>query len=127
MLARIATLASEIHSSAPDPTAAAPTSTCRARSATRTSKPPAAPSVAVQQRTGLPAVGSLQGFDLGAEPDVDVTAAQHGCQFGGYRRVLAADQLRGDLHEGHRHAESGVRLSKLTADSPATQDHQRRG
>jgi len=31
---------------------------------------------AVQQCLGLPAGGSLQGLDLGAEPDVDVAAAQ---------------------------------------------------
>jgi hypothetical protein len=30
---------------------------------------------AVQQRAGLPAAGSLHGFDLGAEPDVNVAAA----------------------------------------------------
>jgi hypothetical protein len=41
----MATLASEIQSSAPGPTPAAPTSTSRARSATRISRPPGAPSV----------------------------------------------------------------------------------
>ena len=89
----MATLASEIHSSAPGPTAAALASTSRVRSATSTSTPPGVPSVFTRARPDR-SVRAARGDDFGDVVFGDGKAGHPG--HGIFELALGVDDLETD-------------------------------